>query len=570
MVIRKNRPILALVALLFIGGCYGTEDLAKVDVWTNALVPAVATPMPASSSILEASSRGNAGQVLAGVGDVNGDGFDDILLGDPDYWLPGVDIEAVLSQPCSAETFPCEIGHNGGAYLLYGKASGMPATTSLDDADATFMGEVGEGLAGIQASAAGDVNADGFADFFIVAPGHSGASIDNGDLQPSIWRGDFPAKAYLQYGSAVRFSGNIGLQNAGTTFVVQEQYRTIKQAMGVGDLNGDGFEDVAILVAFSHNYPDDLDSIAASVHLFWGKAEGFAPILTPEQADLIVQPDALVEQTAQMIIYMALAPVGDINGDGFADLAIVQDAPQIPAQYSDDHNFATVAHLMLGKAQLPSGTQLLSEISSLRVGIVDSFDIGLLVAGVGDINNDQYDDFAINDRSIQTEARDAMANVHLFLGGPQFAVPVDGSEPTYLDISLADTTISHTLAYPTATVTVAGVGDLNSDGHDDLMLGSPGENGNLGLTALFYGAVNFGGQMLDIFQADAIYEGVVIGETEEELNHTIFDFAGNALSSAGDFNGDGYSDVLIGARSTLWRRAGSTGRVYLSPGGPQL
>jgi hypothetical protein len=73
-------------------------------------------------SVLETYEKGNAGRAVAGVGDVDGDGFDDFLLGDGDYWLPEADVGRILGEPCAES--PCYPENPGAAHLIYGRPGG--------------------------------------------------------------------------------------------------------------------------------------------------------------------------------------------------------------------------------------------------------------------------------------------------------------------------------------------------------------------------------------------------------------------------------------------------------------
>jgi len=95
------------------------------------------------------------GYEAAGLGDVNADGFDDILLAAPNFWL--------------ADSYYGELAYGaGGAYLFLGPLASGELSTS--QADLLFQGEAEGDVAGYTVAAAGDLNSDGISDFVIGAP----------------------------------------------------------------------------------------------------------------------------------------------------------------------------------------------------------------------------------------------------------------------------------------------------------------------------------------------------------------------------------------------------------------
>ncbi|WP_320822012.1 carboxypeptidase regulatory-like domain-containing protein, partial [Reinekea sp.] len=148
-------------------------------------------------------AKGNSGQSVASAGDVNGDGFADLLILDPNV---------------------------GETHLIYGSAD-LSASFDLGDADVTFTGQP-KGKDGLYTSlaSAGDVNGDGFADLLIGAPGAASSA----------------GETYLIYGSA-GLSGTMALVDADVTFTgkaaIDGSGRSVASA---GDVNGDGFADLLI------------------------------------------------------------------------------------------------------------------------------------------------------------------------------------------------------------------------------------------------------------------------------------------------------------------------------------
>ena len=156
-----------------------------------------------------------SGRSVAGVGDVNGDGYDDILIG----------------------AFGDDDGGNsaGQIYLIFGKSSSWAMDTDLSAADASFWGEDTDDSAGRSGiTCAGDVNSDGYDDILIGVESNS-----NG--------GRGAGQTYLILGKASGWAMDTDLSNSDASFLGEDtQDRSGSSVAGAGDVNGDGYDDILI------------------------------------------------------------------------------------------------------------------------------------------------------------------------------------------------------------------------------------------------------------------------------------------------------------------------------------
>jgi hypothetical protein len=168
--------------------------------------------MDTNLSTANASFRGEAiwnaaGNALAGLGDVNGDGFDDVMIGSAANAYNG--------------------NYAGQAYLIFGKASGWAKNVSLSQCDASFVGPTAWSTVGGSIGDAGDVNGDGFDDMQIGAAGPSGAG-----------------EVYLVLGKATGWAKHVAIANADTSFVGEHNSDSLGNPSGAGDANMDGYDDL--------------------------------------------------------------------------------------------------------------------------------------------------------------------------------------------------------------------------------------------------------------------------------------------------------------------------------------
>jgi MYXO-CTERM domain-containing protein len=241
------------------------------------LFPATALAFPSTtmSWAYSGSQDGESlGTSVANVGDLNGDGYQDVAAGAPSY----------------NDGSP----NHGRVHVFYGSAAGLPAQPSW-----TAVGSVRDGLFGGSVAGAGDVNGDGYDDLIVGAQDHDGGSGDAGAV-------------FLYYGSA----GGLATDPAWTAFGEDNNDQFGCAVAGAGDVNGDGYDDVLV---GSYRWMDTLVR-QGKASLFLGGPGG--PEVTPSWN--------VIGSDSGQNLGAALGGAGDVNGDGFDDVLIASPGYSSP------------------------------------------------------------------------------------------------------------------------------------------------------------------------------------------------------------------------------------------------
>ena len=236
-----------------------------------------------------AAAGDNSGGSVSNAGDVNGDGFDDVIIGASDADPNG--------------------SYSGSSYVVFGKTSGFDATTDLSTLNGSngfrLDGVAADDLSGTSVSNAGDVNGDGFDDVIIGAP----------SADPS---GDRSGSSYVVFGKASGFAAAVDLSNLDGSNGFRLDGATSDDFSGgpvssAGDVNGDGFGDV--IIGGGRRYDPPSPSPATVGYLVFGAASGFNSALNLSSLDgsngFQLRAEAYSART------QSVSSAGDINGDGF-------------------------------------------------------------------------------------------------------------------------------------------------------------------------------------------------------------------------------------------------------------
>jgi len=371
-------------------------------------------------------------------------------------------------------------------------ACGFGPTLDLSAADAKLRGVSGGDEAGYVVSGAGDVNGDGRADLLVGAAYQDGAASDAG-------------AAYLVTSAS---SGTSSLSGAFATLRGSAAQDYAGEALApAGDVDGDGYDDILV----GTKGDDTAGSGAGVAWLLYGPV----PAGTASLASLGV---GLTGELAGDYAGCAVAGAGDVDGDGAPDLligAIGEDT---------GGTSAGAAYLVLG-APVAGG---LSGAAQKLVGAETGGRAGWDLDGAGDLDGDGLSDLIVAAPYVDGADTDTGA-VYLLLAS---SLPLDGSD---VGLGTADAVLTGSLWDELAGSSVAGAGDVDADGYADVVIGSPGES-TLGTAAgaayLLLGLPASG----PLTAADAVFEAQAAGTC-----------TGSSVAGAGDVDGDGAADVLIGA-----------------------
>lgn len=215
-----------------------------------------------------------------------------------------------------------------------------------------------------------------------------------------------------------------------------------------------------------------------------------------------------------------VAPAGDVNGDGYADILVS----------SRDGNYV---RLYWGGAEFSTQNYTLIE------GWKELQNFGLKVVGIGDINHDGYDEILVYSIDYSLSGLQK-GHVFLYFGGEDF--------DTVPDLDFHENWIQDAFG-----ASIGSAGDVNNDGYNDFLIASPYNwSDAIGRVYLFYGADTISSEPSVVF-----------------VSNTVEDFFGQQVTGIGDINNDGYDDIAIG--TDFWMlNTDSLGNVKIYYGGAEM
>ena len=444
----------------------------------------------------------NFGHSVAGAGDINNDGFDDLIVG---ARLAG------SNDP-------------GAAWIIYGKAVQDAALSTSNLIGAKGFKLTGDGAnaqAGRTVASAGDINNDGFDDFLVTSPFHASTAVQTGSV-------------YVVFGKGTAFANNTNLAALDGTNgfeIIGEAQNDMAgwSAASAGDVNNDGFDDILVGAI---GVQVGAARSAGSAYLIYGKTTGYT-------ADLLLSdlagPNGTQFQGATAQSSAAnVASAGDVNGDGFDDMII--GAPGASGGGAETGR----AYVVFGKAggfgaNVALGALIESQgFTIYGENLGDA--VGSWVSSAGDFNGDGYDDVIVGAEAADASGAQSGAFYMIFGRAGGFTARVNLSE---LDGSNGFQ-ITPTVGEVGVDSKVSAAGDLNNDGFDDIVVGFGRDRGGLtpldfpGRSYIIYGGTTF---------ADNVINGSAAAQT---LNGTATDDDISGLGGADKLNGLDGDDVLGG------------------------
>ena len=461
-----------------------------------------------------------SGFSVSGAGDVNNDGLDDVIIGAP------------AADPNDRSS--------GASYVVFGKRDGgIVELADIERGDLALgfvingaNGAVDRGIgdySGFSVSGAGDVNNDGLDDVIIGAP----------DADPN-GRNSGSGASYVVFGKADSISVELSDIDDGDTndgFVINganaNKSRSGFSVSGAGDVNGDGLDDLIIRARYES-------------YVVFGKADG-NPI---ELADIKADNIGFVVLTGGTDLE-SVSEAGDVNDDGYDDLIVKSFTVIYMGSVNHDGYDDLIvkgsdigSYVIFGEEDI--GNRVVGTYA-VELRSIDNDDhhggfvinganrgdqSGRSVSGTGDVNGDGLDDVIIG------------AN------GASYVVfgKADGISVELSDIEDGNTNDGFVINGGGGSV--SGAGDVNNDGLDDLIIGVPSADPNGRNSGASYVVVVFGKRDGISIELSDIYDG--------NTNDGFFINGSSSVSGVGDVNGDRLDDLITGASGARYVVFGKT------------
>ena len=484
-------------------------NLSSLDGITGFIIPG-----------LEQDSR--LGDAVSSAGDVNGDGIADIIIGAKD-----ADVNGNNSA--------------GKIYVIFGKNGDFSSSFNLANLDGSngfvLNGIDAEDIAGISVSNAGDINNDGVEDLIIGARG--------GDANGNSNAGE----SYVIFGQNSGFNASLNLANldGSNGFVlngIASGDFSGTSVSSAGDVNGDSIDDLIIGANFAN-------SNAGESYIVFGQDSGFNASFN--LADLNGSNGFAINGiNSGDFSGTSVSSAGDVNGDGVSDLII-------GANFADpnENSNAGESYVVFGnKDGFTSNLNLadLNGSNGFAINGINSGDFsGTSVSSAGDINGDGFSDLIIGATNANVNDRENAGQAYVILG-------TDAEFNSSFDLSTLNGqngfVINGDNAGNLLGTSVSGAGDFNGDRLDDIIISAVGANQETGTSYVLFGSTEPFNSVVDLDELEPNQ-----GFTIEGIDQG--DRSGNSVSGAGDVNGDGFDDLIIGAPQADPNDIRDAGESYL-------
>jgi hypothetical protein len=438
------------------------------------------------------TATSGVGYVVSSAGDVNGDGFDDVMVGAP----------TLRNEPYTGSFLA------GGAYVIYGNAAGTLPALPMNTAtgfNASITASVGFKISsaisadskfGATVSGIGDINGDGFDD---VMMGGGGTKA----LAYVVYGG--PTNAGVAINSAGNINNSQGFKiSLASGFDSTAAFGSV--VTGLGDVNGDGVADFGMRINGTYSY------------VVYGNKTNLSDLVASDQNTY-----AIDASRGYRVNGLATA-VGDMNNDGMADV--------VATTYNSNDN-SSAASIYYSNA---NGTANTTNVAYSITGTITNSPMKQ-VTSMGDVNGDGIADLAV-------------------LSSRQAFVVYGQTGTTNVALSMLSASQGFKIVLPSGSSHydwISSAGDVNGDGLADVVMGK--QNDYVNFAMVVYGnATGTGVQLSHILGYSSGYnvsdDAIAASQGFKISSPDGVNRIGYRVSNAGDFNGDGLADLIVGGLPT--------------------